>query len=340
MPPKRKAARASLGVSTPKTPTPMHEDSMDIDTPQASDTPRAADTPTVGKPNQPSAEELLGNIWTDDQESSLYKGIIRWKPAGMHKHFRMLAISEHLRNHGINPDVETHTRIPGIWAKLRTLYSLDLIDERENYDDDVDKYKEFGLPNTEYWDMMFARRLPENPSEAPSSPPEMDLDDHSTRGAAGPPSVSGGERGTKRKRGGANAADVASVAGSTARTRGSTVEDTEEDTPLASSPVAKSARGARSRKRAAAKAKAESTEPEPTEENDEEDGNQGGGEEGAEEEAEDEDEDEEREEEEESDAEAEAEAEAEDTAAKSTRGSTKATGRTTRARANTRKGRK
>lgn len=84
MGPKRNKAtgRSSLGVSTPKTPTPAHEDSMDIDTPQAADTPRAADTPSAAKPNAPTTAELLGDLWTDDQTASLYKGIIRWKPAG------------------------------------------------------------------------------------------------------------------------------------------------------------------------------------------------------------------------------------------------------------------
>lgn len=229
----------------------------------------------------------------------------------MHKHFRMLAISEHLRNHGINPDFETHTKIPGIWAKLRTLYNLDAIDERENYDDEEKKYKDFGLPQMEYGDTMWARRLPdpEDPSEAPTSPPEMELDDPT---ANKPPSVSGGTGGRKRKRGNTVAADNASVAGSTARTRGSTVEDTEEDTPLPSSPIAKSSRGTRSQKRAAAKAKAESTEPEANEESEEEEGD---------------------EEEEESEAE-------EETTAKSAKGSAKGQVRTTRARASTRKGRK
>ncbi|KAF7539027.1 hypothetical protein G7054_g2419 [Neopestalotiopsis clavispora] len=350
MGPKRNKAtgRTSLGVGTPKTPTPAHEDSMDIDTPQPADTPRATETPSAARPNQPSAAELLADVWTDDQTASLYKGIIRWKPAGMqprgatalrsqsssmanrqsqgmHKHFRMLAISEHLRNHGINPDVETHTRIPGIWAKLRTLYNLEAIDERENYDEDEKRYKDFTLPELEYSDSMWARRLPDDPSEAPSSPPQLDFDD-----TAKPPSVSGGTR--KRKRGNASTTDGASVAGSTARTRGSTVEDTEEETPVASSPIAKSARSARSRTRAAAKARAESTEPEPEPEanEDSEDQDEDG----------DEAEDEEDGDEEEGDQEEEEEqSEAEDTA-KSSKGAAKGKGRKTRARTSTRKGRK
>ncbi len=63
----------------------------------------------------------------------------------------MIALSEHLRNHGYDPTVEQHTRIPGIWQKLRTLYNLDVIDERENsFDyDEPDKFLDFKLPEAE-----------------------------------------------------------------------------------------------------------------------------------------------------------------------------------------------
>jgi MRG-binding protein len=258
----------------------------------------------------------------------------------MHKHFRMIAISEHLRNHGINPEHETHTRIPGIWAKLREYFNLELIDERDNYEDDSappeKRYKEYVPRYYDFYDMMMARRLAE-PSEAPSSPAELDIDDPMDGG-----NLSGGVK--KRKIAEISAAGGSSVAGSVSKTRSSTVGDTEEDTPMDSSPVGKSARGARIRKRAAAKAKAESTEPEGDEESgeeegeaeeeegEEEDGDEQEEEEGEEDESEDKEEEEgegEKEEEEESEAEAEAE-DAEPPAsstAKSTRGSAVGKGR-------------
>ena len=48
----------------------------------------------------------------------------------MHKHFRMLAIAEYMKSQGYAPADEEHTRIPGIWKKLGSLYNLPALDER------------------------------------------------------------------------------------------------------------------------------------------------------------------------------------------------------------------
>lgn len=48
----------------------------------------------------------------------------------------MLAISEHMKSQGYASPSEEHTRIPGIWRKLGTLYNLGPLDERvrgQNY---------------------------------------------------------------------------------------------------------------------------------------------------------------------------------------------------------------
>lgn len=47
----------------------------------------------------------------------------------------MLAIAEHLRNHGYTSASGEHLTVPGIWAKLRTLYNLEALDERVYVDD-------------------------------------------------------------------------------------------------------------------------------------------------------------------------------------------------------------
>ena len=155
----------------------------------------------------------------------------------------MIAISEHLRNHGFDPDLYQHTRIPYIWQKLRTYYNLEVIDERENFDEDdtEDRYNEFSLPKDQFLDAMMERRLAD-PSEAPTSPAQLDL--------SPPPSPA-----KKRKRG-------------ETKTRGTSVEDTEDgmDAP---SPAPKSKRGSSRQKKKATPAKAEKQEKaETTEEED------------------------------------------------------------------------
>lgn len=80
MPPKRKSKVSLAEVSTPKaSATPAQDDdAMDVDTPN-----KASETPVVVKPFQPPESEVLGDPWTEDQTSSLFKAVIRWKPSGM-----------------------------------------------------------------------------------------------------------------------------------------------------------------------------------------------------------------------------------------------------------------
>ncbi|EPS25434.1 hypothetical protein PDE_00367 [Penicillium oxalicum 114-2] len=161
MPPRKKVKRAH---ST----TPL-EDTVaqsSVDTPGSSDTAEKPDAPY----------DLLSDPWTDDQETALLKAIIKWKPVGVHKHFRMLAIAEYLKSQGYAPSSAEHMRIPGIWKKLGTLYNLEALDEREdaifadNNEDDEEPsemYWPFELPYDEYGDLMFERRLATEGSLSP-----------------------------------------------------------------------------------------------------------------------------------------------------------------------------
>lgn len=79
----------------------------------------------------------------------------------------------------INPNDE-HTKIPGIWEKLASLYNLPILDEREDSimndlpDENgelVETYCPFSLPEDEYGAKMFARRLDPDGSRSPDEEP-------------------------------------------------------------------------------------------------------------------------------------------------------------------------
>jgi len=177
----------------------------------------------------------------------------------MHRHFRIIAISEYLRCRGYDPDVYPHTRIPGIWNELRNEYDLDAINERDNsldYVEDPDydqRFKEFSLPLSQFSEAMVARAIAD-PESAASSPPQWDPD-----GSAGLPAAK--PSAPKRKRG-----DTAT------RTRSSTVESSDAQSSQRSPSGPQSTKGTRSQKKAASKAKAPSSEPEAEPEEEEEEG--------------------------------------------------------------------
>lgn len=127
----------------------------------------------------------------------------------MHRHFRMISISEYLRNHGYDPTIEQHTSIPGIWEKLGTLYDLKNLNDREDFIPDEDekapKFLDFSLPEDHYGKLMFLRGQ-RGTSDPPSSSSET----------AASPSPSPKPT-KKRKRG-----------DTIGKTRASTVEDTDE----------------------------------------------------------------------------------------------------------------
>lgn len=91
MPPRKKAKR---GVSTPA----GDDDGMDIDAP----------TPDVEEQSEAPAPayDILKDPWTDEQETALFKGIIRWKPNGsvMLKVYALTVLTQHRRAQALSND--------------------------------------------------------------------------------------------------------------------------------------------------------------------------------------------------------------------------------------------
>lgn len=191
MPPRKKAkasaASTPLAEAQPRTPQ---------------DSGPTAQSLEQGSPSQD--QNILNDPWTDDQETQLFKSMIKWKPTGadlwpqlahrsnihigLHKHFRMLSIHNNMRSHGYVTDETPHTRIPGLWDRLQSLYDLRALDERENayaFHDTPDPHdaaeaynlSEFTLPEEDFGELLWQKRFHGPESAVSSSPPLMPTED-------------------------------------------------------------------------------------------------------------------------------------------------------------------
>ncbi|EMC96682.1 hypothetical protein BAUCODRAFT_24405 [Baudoinia panamericana UAMH 10762] len=119
MPPRKKAR---LSAATSPTPTSQPK------TPQPAD----PDPTTTTTTTTDTANTLLDDAWTDTEELGLFKGLMTWKPTGIHKHFRLLSLHHYLLTNAYIHPRSAHTKPAGIWRKLATLYDLEALDERED----------------------------------------------------------------------------------------------------------------------------------------------------------------------------------------------------------------
>ncbi|KAH7371444.1 chromatin modification-related protein EAF7-domain-containing protein [Pyrenochaeta sp. MPI-SDFR-AT-0127] len=135
-----------------------------------------------------SQDDVLNDTWADEQETQLFKSMMKWKPTGLHKHFRMISIHNDMRSHGFATEDAPHTRIPGIWKKLHQLYDLETLDSRENefaFSEDPDpvdpeeatNIPDFELPEDEFGELMWQKRFHSEGSTSASSPPMIPTDD-------------------------------------------------------------------------------------------------------------------------------------------------------------------
>jgi MRG-binding protein len=181
---------------------------------------------------------------------------------GIHRHFRMMAIAKDFQSHGYTaPNIE-HTRPSGIWDKLESLYDLEVLNERENHhmgisntpseeaqsaeeqaaieeeteegEDNPWRRRDFGLPDEDFEELAFAKRLD---SDRESSPEEIEGLSR-TRNVIGDEEMrerreeydkenAGSVRGKGRKATAARATRARGARGST-RSTPATVDDSEE----------------------------------------------------------------------------------------------------------------
>ena len=83
--------------------------------------------------------------WTTSSEMALFQALVVHKPAGINKHFSMALVSEKLSSQ-LGQDITSEA----IWAKLRTMFDLAAVDDREEVIPFPLEEKEFSLPRRDY----------------------------------------------------------------------------------------------------------------------------------------------------------------------------------------------
>ncbi|KAF8931195.1 hypothetical protein BGZ58_007766 [Dissophora ornata] len=129
----------------------------------------------------PDEEMSTTNNWDETMEMALFYAAIKFKPVGMHKHFRMINLHRHFNKHSHTP-----CTIAELWEKLGTMYDLQTLDEREDSamfvdeddeDDDGEEERDISFKNSEEFVLPLhefdhlvpdvAREPSRNPSPSP-----------------------------------------------------------------------------------------------------------------------------------------------------------------------------
>jgi len=124
-----------------------------------------------------------GIVWNTATELHLLQVLVHHKPAGINKHFQMVIIQDKLSQ-----------LIPGItcqhiWSKLRTMYDLAAVDDREEHIPFNLEKKEFSLPRREFSGIMrelqkerpLDSNTPKGPRPADSNTPKSARTSNSSR---------------------------------------------------------------------------------------------------------------------------------------------------------------
>lgn len=90
--------------------------------------------------------------WSAEEEVQLFFALEGLKPVGVNKHFYMACIADRLSK-SLNREVPAEC----IWAHLRTMYNLDVLDEMEPLPF-PNEQKDFFLPDTEFSSLMSRKK--------------------------------------------------------------------------------------------------------------------------------------------------------------------------------------
>ncbi|KAF9361137.1 hypothetical protein BGX26_005511 [Mortierella sp. AD094] len=88
--------------------------------------------------------------WDETMEMALFYAATKFKPVGMHKHFRMINLQKQF-----NKNSHTLCTIAELWEKLGTMYDLQTLDEREDSGMFVDEDEEDEEEDEEDQDISF-----------------------------------------------------------------------------------------------------------------------------------------------------------------------------------------
>merc|ERR1712133_216897 len=91
--------------------------------------------------------------WTPSSELALFQAMISHKPAGINKHFSMAVVSEKLSSQ-FGGDITSDL----VWGKLRTMFDLTAVDDREEVIPFTLEEREFSLPRRDFNNLIVEKQ--------------------------------------------------------------------------------------------------------------------------------------------------------------------------------------
>ncbi|EGF77763.1 hypothetical protein BATDEDRAFT_27474 [Batrachochytrium dendrobatidis JAM81] len=152
-----------------------------------SDIEMSDDKSLAGTKNEDSASNSnKTTVWTPEMEMTLFQAVAKYRPIGVHKHFRILNVQRFINTH-----MGTDISIQELWNRLSIYYNIEKLDElADDTEADVPyerrihraifpftTLRDFTLPSEDFYELMDERRKAE--SSSTGSPEHLTIDTHS-----------------------------------------------------------------------------------------------------------------------------------------------------------------